>query len=308
MADPIRPSAAVVGLEPLQRLVGKLNFVRIVVTELGFARSAFDGAMASAQRQGERDVPVIGRVREDAMAILGLLSNDDILNRETSPPLDHLTRHVIYSDASAFGWGVLMVDPSGPFQGPPSSTAARGWSRSGLFSPAEIALSSGAREIRAITYGIIAMDIRDAALMWHSDSTSAVAAISKWASSSPGVSEALTELFSELRRRNLSISIVHVRRDLELMPVADWLSRRGWRDRQAEWAVSMVDMLRISATLDVRSTGDLFASARDPSCTYTAPGFSNWGRGGTPCVSHGGGESGGRSLRGASALAFSCGW
>lgn len=252
-----------ISITRLQSLTGKLNFIRIVITELGFIRSSFDGAIAAAQHQGSPNVPVIGRVREDAMAILGLFSDDTILRRETPLHTDYTTRHLIYSDASAFGWGVLQVDSRGPFQGPPGTTSAPGWSRTGTFSPAEIALSSAAREIRAITYGIIDLDLRDAALMWHSDSTSAVAAISRWASSSPGVAEALAELFSELSRRNLSIDIIHVRRELELMPVADWLSRRGWRDRQAEWALAKDDMLSICRCLNLACSGDLFASARN---------------------------------------------
>ena len=250
-------------INDMQKVVGKLGFARIVVTELGFARSAFDGAIAAAQRQGSYYIPIVGRLQEDLMAILALFRDDSILERKTPLPFSYLAEHVLYSDASAFGWGVLLVDPKAPFVGPPGSVRAAGWSRTGGFSPAEISLSSAAREIRAITYGIVSLDLRDARLLWHSDSTSAVAAISKWASSSAGVADALAELFGEVRRRRLTIDLVHVRRDLELMPVADWLSRRGWRDRQAEWAMPADAVAKVCAALSLQCTGDLFASARN---------------------------------------------
>jgi len=250
-------------INDMQKVVGKLGFIRIVVTELGFARSAFDGAIAAAQRQGSYHIPIIGRLREDLTAILALFRDDAILQRKTPLPFTYHAEHVLYSDASAFGWGVLLVDPKAPFVGPPGSTQAAGWSRTGVFSPAEIAMSSAAREIRAITYGIIALDLRNARLSWHSDSTSAVAAVFKWASASAGVAEALAELFGEIRRRQLTIELVHVRRELELMPIADWLSRRGWRDRQAEWAMPTDAVVKIGAALNLQCTGDLFASARN---------------------------------------------
>ena len=250
-------------INDMQKIVGKLGFIQIVITELGFARSAFDGAIAAAQRQGSYHIPIIGRLQEDLTAILSMFQDDSILQRKTPLPFAFQAEHVLYSDASAFGWGVLLVDPKAPFVGPPESTKAAGWSRTGVFSPAEIALSSAAREIRAITYGITTLNLQNARLLWHSDSTSAVAAISKWASSSTGVADALTELFGEVRRRHLTIQLTHVRRDLELMPIADWLSRRGWRDRQAEWSMPTAAVAKICNALNLQCTGDLFASARN---------------------------------------------
>jgi hypothetical protein len=248
----------------LQKLTGRLAFIRIVITELGFARSSLDGAIASAARHGNSAIPVIGRLRDDMAWLLAHLSDDRILERRAFHRFDHLRRHILYSDASAFGWGVLLVDTAGPFRAPPGCPSAQGWSRSGSFSAYEMSLSSGAREIRAILAGIIALGLRDATLSWHSDSTVAVAAVDKWASSAAGVAEALGELFAEVQSRNLSIEIIHVRRDLELMPVADWLSRRGWRDRQAEWAFAQSDALTVCRALKVAGcSGDLFASSNN---------------------------------------------
>jgi hypothetical protein len=251
----------------LQKILGRMNFIRLVIPELGFCRAPLDGAVAAAlRRYSSTQIPIIGHLRESMLAILTLLQSDDILDRKaTARPQseDVRVRHVLYSDASAFGWGVLLVDPRGPFKGPPGLPGAHGWSRSGNFSPWEMSMSSAAREIRAILYGIIGLDLRNAVLRWHSDSTSAVAAIHKWASSAQGVADALNELFSELQRRNLDVDISHVRRDLELMPVADWLSRRGWRDRQAEWSFAKADVAKISSALGLTCSGDLFASSRN---------------------------------------------
>jgi Reverse transcriptase (RNA-dependent DNA polymerase) len=231
----------------LQKITGRLAFIRIVVTELGFTRASFDGAIAAALRHGTSSIPVIGRLQEDAVSILALLKDDGILSRVATVP----------TAASR-----VPVNPRAPFKAP-SLSPCSGWSRAGTFSSYEIALSSAAREILAITNGVIALDLRDAALMWHSDSTCAVAAINKWGSAATGVADALKDLFSELRRRNLSIEIVHVRRELELMPIADYLSRVGWRDRQAEWALAPRDVRRVCTNLGLRCTGDLFASARN---------------------------------------------
>jgi hypothetical protein len=178
----------------------------------------------------------------------------------------------VFSDASAFGWGVLVVDPTGPFRIPPkvavdlvSGTArdTRGWSKTGLFSTVECSLSSAAREIRAILYGVQALDLRRKRLLWHSDSTCATAAITKWGSSAMGVADALDELWNELRRREIVIEITHVKRDLSLMPVADWLSRQGWRDRQAEWAFATQDVRAVTSELRTVCDADLFSSTRN---------------------------------------------
>lgn len=248
----------------LQKVTGRLQFLAVVLPELGCSRSSFDGAVAAGLRQSSRSVPIIGRLREDATAILALLQEDAVLQR-TASSADGLSlrRLMVYSDASAFGWGVLVIDARGRYQGPPGSTTAKGWSKTGTFTPPEIAESSAAREILAIYYSIIALDLKGVHVCWHSDSTCAVAAIHRWASSATGVASALTLLFGEVQRRGIRIDMVHVRRELEHMPIADWLSRRGWRDRQAEWAFSTSDCQRVCASLGLPCNGDLFASERN---------------------------------------------
>lgn len=263
----------------LQRILGRLSFLRIVLTEVGFCRASLDAAVAAATLHGRgpvasRTVPVIGRLREDALGLRALLQDDAVLLRKAITPSDSslITNHIIFSDASASGWGVLRVDPSGPFTIPPKiavdlldNTIAdtRGWTATGVFSPAECALSSAAREIWAVVWGIRRLNLSKCRVSWHSDSTCAVAAITKWASSAAGVADALAELWGEVSRRDIDISIVHVRREHSLMPVADYLSRRGWRDRQAEWAFADEDVATVLASLRHRCDADLFASSRN---------------------------------------------
>lgn len=259
----------------LQRLLGRLGFIRIVLREIGFCRASLDGAVAAATRSGNTTVHVIGRLKEDLLGLRALLIDDAVLLRNAANPADFadFVEHNVYSDASAFGWGVLRVDQGGPFRVPPPIVVdlvdskladVRGWSRTGLFSAIECAASSAAREIMAVVRGIVALDLRNCRLKWHSDSTCATAAINKWASSAPGVADALTELFSEVCRRNIDIDVVHVRRELSLMPVADYLSRRGWRDRQAEWSFATSDVARVLGELKHRCVNsDLFASLRN---------------------------------------------
>jgi hypothetical protein len=238
-------------------------------------RASLDGAIAMSTRlHPNYAIPIIGRLKEDMLALRALLLDDAVLQRaadNTRASVDRAAHHM-YSDASAFGWGVLQVDPTGPFSIPPPIAVelvdqklidTRGWSRTGLFSATECAASSAAREIWAVVRGIVALDLRDCHLLWHTDSTCATAAIGKWASSAPGVAEALAELFGEVRRRRISIEVVHVRRELSLMPVADFLSRRGWRDRQAEWSFARADVDTVLKTFRHSCDADLFASLRN---------------------------------------------
>lgn len=262
----------------MQRLLGRLNFTRIVLPEIGFGRSTADAAIAATMRVGKRPapsltIPIIGHLREELLALLGLLIDDRVLLRTAPHPDDvSTTTHHVFSDASAFGWGVILVDPHGPFRVPPPIAAdltdasirdTRGWTRCGLFSPSECSLSSAAREIRAVTKGIIALNLRHCTIQWHSDSTCATAAINRWASPAQGVATALAELWSEVSRRGITLHVTHVKRELSLMPVADYLSRIGWRDKQAEWSLSYPDVNAILTRLRANCDSDLFASRRN---------------------------------------------
>jgi len=154
-------------------------------------------------------------------------------------------------------------------------------------------MSSGAREVRAIVAGIVALDLRDGDIAWHSDATTAVRSISFWRSRSDDIAQILAELWDLLISRNLRVSVSHVLREAELMPVADWLSRRGWRDGQAEWGVASADVAAISHSLrSPAPTADLFASSRNavvrPFCSRWAEEgsigdafFVNWASPGT---------------------------
>ena len=179
----------------------------------------------------------------------------------------------VYSDASAVGWGALHLCPDAPTVTLPPDLAAsldgsvdgppKGWTVGGRFSEADRALSSGAREVRAVVLAIGALGLRGGHVAWHCDATVAVFSITTWSSRADHVAQALSELWDALHVRDLTITVTHVLRDASFMPVADWLSRAGWRDRQAEWAVDRHDIDRICAALGVRCNADMFASARN---------------------------------------------
>lgn len=251
----------------LQKVTGRLSFVRVVVTEVGFARTALDKAVAHASRV-HRPVPVTGLFRQQLVAVRRLFDTDvlsRVISRNDAVADEPLLQ--VYSDASATGWGVIRVDPDGPFTVPPTVTGTdvrhpvRGWSVSEVFSSEELRQSSAAREILAVVKGIIALDLRSCRIAWHSDATAAVGAIRKWASPAPGVADALQLLWTEVVNRQLRIDVVHVARELDLMPVADWLSRAGWREAQAEWSFSADDVAAVADELGFRPDADLFASA-----------------------------------------------
>jgi hypothetical protein len=260
----------------LQKVCGRLNFARIVAPQLGFLRRGLDAATAAGLRAFHGAVPVTGRLADDLRAVahaaatlhtckLGL--DEDAHRRELGRA---------YSDASATGWGVLHLDSRAPVvQMPPdleasldgsTGAAPRGWTAGDRFSEADCALSSGAREVRAVVLGIGALNLRNGHIAWHCDATVAVFCITAWSSRSDGVTEVLVDLWDVLQQRALKISVTHVFRDASFMPVADWLSRQGWRDAQAEWAVHPEDFRRICGAMGVRPTADLFASSVNRRC------------------------------------------
>jgi hypothetical protein len=255
----------------LQRIAGKLNFLRIVAPELGLYRRPLDHAVASTARCAlSTTIPILARsvLAEHLAALYSICGRLPGLS-VTADFIDGRQRRTAFSDASASGWGVLLLDRNGHFVRPPPDVIFDaeahgppvGFTVGGTFSTAECSESSAAREIRAINYGIVALDLRDCVLNWHSDATAAVGAIRKWSSPSAGVTAALIELFATVRSRNISLTVTHVLRDCSLMPVADWLSRFGWRDRQAEWSIDHDDFARLESELKLRFTADMFATA-----------------------------------------------
>lgn len=252
----------------LQRLCGRLNFSRIVAPQVAFLRRGLDAATAAGLRAFHGIVPVVGRLREDLLAVAHAAQT---LHTLTLGLEDETARRQLgraYSDASAVGWGAVHFTAGAPvIQLPPElaaildSEVPNGWTVGGRFSDADCALSSGAREVRAVCLGVAALDLRGGHVDWHCDATVAVHCISAWSSRSDHVAQALSDLWDTLQARQLTMAVEHVFRDASFMPVADWLSRQGWREAQAEWATQPADIRRICASLGVRPTADLFASA-----------------------------------------------
>lgn len=267
-------SGAVIRVHHLLRLAGRLEFVRLVLPQVGFLRRGIDAAVADASRALHACIPITAgsRLHTDLITIAHAaetfpgkyLTVDDDTER---PQLG-----VVYADASAYGWGALHLHPDAPFVRIPdpvtdSDPDLRGWTTGALFTPRERAMSSGAREVRAVVDAIEKLDLRGGDVVWHSDATVAVAAISRWRSKSDDIVDILRQLWDLIAARDLRVSVHHVLRDAELMPAADWLSRRGWRDRQAEWAFDPSDAGTVCRALGVpaghRPTADLFASERN---------------------------------------------
>jgi hypothetical protein len=263
-------SAESVHVHSIQKLAGRLEFTGIVLPQVGLLRRGLDAAVRDGLRAFHGVLPVTGRLHADLLAIAHAAEtfHEACLQLHDSSVRRHLG--TVYGDASAVGWGVIHLSPDAPLVAvPPEITSVediRGWTAGDLFTEHERTLSSGARELRAIHDGINALDLRSGDVAWHSDATVAVSAISRWRSRSDDIVGILKELWDLLLARDIRLSITHVLRDAELMPVADWLSRRGWRDRQAEWGIATADVARICFSLglrDRRPTADLFASARN---------------------------------------------
>lgn len=286
-ADAIQREALALAADPvavrvhrLQRLAGKLEFVRLVLPQVGLLRRGLDAAIAAGTRALHACVPVAtgSRLHADLLAIAH--ASKTFMDASLSPH-DHVARRQlgnVYSDASAFGWGVLHLAPDAPMTAIPpeilSSEQIAAWTKGGEFSERERAMSSGAREVRAIVAGVSALDLRNGDVSWHSDATVAVKSISSWRSKAEDVLDALKELWDLVTERDLRLCISHVLRDAELMPVADWLSRRAWRDRQAEWGMAECDISAICQALRTRRpNADLFASSRN---AVARPYCSRW--------------------------------
>lgn len=288
-ADKIRDEAralasrSAVRVHELQGLAGRLEFVHVVIPQVGFLRRGIDSAIAQGMRSLHGCVPVRDRLLTDLLSVAhaaesftaATLSLRDLSNRRQLG--------IVYADASAVGWGALRVHPGAPMLRVPPEVSSSGditaWSAGALFTETERSMSSGAREVRAIAAAIVALDLRDGDVAWHSDATTAVRSIALWRSRSDDIAQILAELWDLMASRNLRVSLSHVLRDAELMPVADWLSRRGWRDGQAEWGVASPDVAIICHSLrSPTPTADLFASSRN---AVVRPFCSRWAEDGS---------------------------
>lgn len=285
-ADRIRTDAlliaasTVVRAQLLQKLTGRLEFVRIVLPQIGFLRRGLDAAVTDGLRALHACVPVRPgeRLHADLISIASAALKFTEARLTARDTADRRHLGTVYSDASAVGWGALWIHPDAPMLDIPpeitSRTDLRAYTVGNLFSAHERTTSSGAREVRAITDAVRALGLRGGDVTWHSDATVAVSAISRWRSKSNDVAEILLELWDLLLDLDLRVSVTHVFRDAELMPVADWLSRRGWRDLQAEWGVASADVAAICRRLGCgRPSADLFASSRN---AIVHPYCSRW--------------------------------
>ena len=224
-------------------------------------------------------VPVAGRLHADLLAIAHAATSFPAARMSIHDAVKRRQLGVVYSDASAVGWGALHISPDAPMVViPPEVGCAvedlRAWTVGDLFSEHECKMSSGAREVRAIAAAIPALGLKNGDVAWHSDATVAVSSIAHWRSKADDVASILKELWDLVQSLDLRVTISHVLRDAELMPVADWLSRRGWRDRQAEWGFSPVDVTSVCHSLrSPRPTADLFASEAN---AVARPFCSRW--------------------------------
>lgn len=264
----------VVHVAQLQRLAGRLAFVSLVVPQVGFLRRGIDAAISDGLRSLHGCIPVVDIVKEELLAIAAAARDfpSFVLARDSGVHRRQLG--TVYSDASATGWGVLHVHPDAPVVRLPDplqfgdgSQGPRGWTVGRVFSPQERALPSAAREILAVIGGVTALDFRGGDIAWHSDATAAVSAISRWRTKSTAVATCLGDLWRSLHRRDLRLHLSHVYRDAELMPVADYLSRRAWRERQAEWQFPPDSVPEVLQALRIPHQrhlfADMFASRRN---------------------------------------------
>lgn len=251
----------------LQKAAGRIAFCQFVSPRLALASRTLHHAIRAADRSPDGRVNVVGLFAEELAVLLQEVRDRLPATERVAPVFAERSTWTVYSDASETGWGALRLG-SGPFRPPEgvptgdvTRDQARGWAVAGPFTPEECRLSSAAREVRAILYSIQHLGARSVHLRWHSDATAAVGAISRWASPASGVASALVELFDVIEAADCDIEVSHVLRDCDRMPVADWLSRQGWRDRQAEWSVSDVDYVAICEHFRVFPEADMFASA-----------------------------------------------
>ena len=266
-------------LTALRKIAGRMEFAVLVIPHLALLRQPLDAAVATAMKSAKPSKLSVDSHLHQTLCVIAARARG--WPRHSTPPGGQVTLAVedaserAYSDASAFGWGVLRTGPGGPFVPPPhlwhpplshangGFDVARGWTVGGKFSAAERALSSAAREIRAITYGVLALGLRHVHVAWFSDATAAVQAVKRGRSRAAGVAVALIELFEVLEAHVVILTITHCFRSCDLMPVADYLSRRAWRDGQAEWSFDRSDVRSICSALQTIVSADLFASQRN---------------------------------------------
>lgn len=253
----------------LRRVAGRIAFLHFVSPRLALTSRTLHHAIQMADRSVDGKIRVAGMFAEELTVLLHEIRHRLPTAQRIASTFAERPTWTVYSDASETGWGALRLGdgpftpPAGAPTGEVTADQARGWAVSGLFTPTERLLSSAAREIRAIIYSVQHLGARSIHLKWHSDATAAVGAIARWSSPAPGVSAALLELFDVLEAADCDIDVTHVLRDCDRMPVADWLSRQGWRDRQAEWQFSPADFAAVCSffRIDPAAVADMFASS-----------------------------------------------
>lgn len=267
--------ARTVHVSRLQRLAGRLSFVTVVVPQVGFLRRGIDAAIGDGLKAMHGCLPVVDRLKQDLLAVAAAAKDFPSFSVGFGDDATQRQLGLVYSDASATGWGALHVHPGAPMLRIPdvpefdsAKLPPRGWTVGRTFSPVERLLPSGAREVLAVVGGVTALDLRDGAVAWHVDATVAASAISHWRTKSNAVAAALRDLWDTLRLRKLRLHVSHVYRSAELMPVADFLSRRAWRERQAEWQFPKANVPQVLSALRIPHSstpqfGDLFASRRN---------------------------------------------
>ena len=287
----------VVSLRDLQRVTGLLAFFGVAAPEARLGRSGLDAAAAEAERLPGRTVGVKGLMREDLMFWK--------LQATSLPELPPLPAGedgdvIVCSDAAglpSLGYGGVAW-PSG-VRAPEDFDAALGEStqyakrlrndvRRGdarLFSgalPASVAsFSSAALEVlsfRRVLAGLAARsDLKGRTVFWFCDSTSAVAATSKWRAKAPGLARELEALLKDVRRIGCRIVPRWVARDLGWQPLADCLSKLTWRRDTVEWSMPEEAFRTATEQVGWSPTVDLFAAPGNERVTSACTEFPTAG-------------------------------
>ena len=257
-------------LASLQKIVGLLAFFLAAANFVALAWRGLLGAMAEAEALPGRHVWIRGRLKQE-LEFWQTKATD--LTEATGVNIDVNRSAVIVSDGSESGAGALVWD---------SRTEApnlQKWA-AGLFLlcdnpslrsfalPTEaLSHSSTDRELRALELTLRHLISenptrwRSRTYFWYSDSTCAVAAISKWRSHSDQLTESLGRIWGICIDNSISIIPHWCSREFQWLPAADFLSRVVGRRAQAEWSVSdttfdwIIDRLR-----EPRPAIDAFAS------------------------------------------------
>jgi len=131
-ADKIRDEARslaarpVVRVNELQGLAGRLEFVHVVIPQIGFLRRGIDSAISQGLRSLHGCVPVRDRLLADLRSIAHAAESFPAASLSMRDLSDRPQLGVVYADASAVGWGALHVHPGAPMLRIPPEVAAVG--------------------------------------------------------------------------------------------------------------------------------------------------------------------------------------